>query len=118
MRLRSGKEECRVEGASRPFSCCLLGLAFACLLPSFGERANLLPLPPPPCRPLPGDAGEATLERLDKLRHSSGGLRTSAIRRNMQKIMQARGGVALCHGCCEWRRICLRQRPGMASSSD
>lgn len=39
-------------------------------------------------KPLPADAGEETLERLDKLRYSKGSLPTSVIRRNMQRIMQ------------------------------
>ena len=39
---------------------------------------------------LPKGAGEATIARLDKLRTSSGPLSTFAIRRNMQRTMQAR----------------------------
>ncbi len=41
-----------------------------------------------PHRPLPPSAGEATLARLDRLRHADGGQNTGAIRLAMQKTMQ------------------------------
>lgn len=44
-------------------------------------------------KPLPADAGEATIARLDKLRNSSGSLSTAEIRRNMQRIMQNNAAV-------------------------
>jgi succinate dehydrogenase (ubiquinone) flavoprotein subunit len=43
--------------------------------------------------PLPADAGEASIARLDQLRNAKGNLRTAEIRRNMQKIMQNNAAV-------------------------
>ena len=43
--------------------------------------------------PLPADAGDASIARLDKLRNSKGNLRTAEIRRSMQKIMQNNAAV-------------------------
>lgn len=43
--------------------------------------------------PLPDDAGDDTIARLDKLRNSNGNLRTAEIRRSMQKIMQNNAAV-------------------------
>jgi len=43
--------------------------------------------------PLPKDAGDAALARLDKFRHAKGSLKTSAIRLNMQKAMQSNCAV-------------------------
>ena len=43
--------------------------------------------------PLPADAGEASIARLDKLRNASGNLRTAEVRRSMQKIMQNNAAV-------------------------
>jgi succinate dehydrogenase / fumarate reductase flavoprotein subunit len=45
------------------------------------ERGRALP-------PLPKDADEYALSRLDKLRHAKGGTRTSSLRLQMQKTMQ------------------------------
>jgi succinate dehydrogenase / fumarate reductase flavoprotein subunit len=39
-------------------------------------------------RPFKGDAGEATLARLDGFRHAKGSLRTADIRLSMQRVMQ------------------------------
>ncbi|MEZ5669328.1 MAG: succinate dehydrogenase flavoprotein subunit [Alphaproteobacteria bacterium] len=39
-------------------------------------------------KPLPRDAGDKALDRLDRFRHASGGTRTAALRLEMQKIMQ------------------------------
>ena len=44
-------------------------------------------------RPLPSNAGEFGVSRLDKLRHASGSRRTSEIRLEMQKIMQNHAAV-------------------------
>ena len=41
-----------------------------------------------PHKPLPADAGELALSRLDRVRHANGSLRTSEIRLAMQKTMQ------------------------------
>ena len=42
---------------------------------------------------LPADAGSQTIERLDMLRNSSGGLSVAQIRSNLQKTMQADAAV-------------------------
>jgi len=44
-------------------------------------------------KPLPADAGDASLARLDKVRYAKGSLPTSQVRLNMQKTMQAHVGV-------------------------
>jgi len=44
-------------------------------------------------RPLPADAGEASLERLDNLRHAKGGTPTADLRLEMQKVMQSNCAV-------------------------
>jgi hypothetical protein len=49
--------------------------------------------PNTPHKPLPADAGEEAIARLDKLRTADGNLRTAEIRRNMQKIMQSDAAV-------------------------
>ena len=43
--------------------------------------------------PLPADAGDASIARLDNLRNAKGNLRTAEIRRSMQKIMQNNAAV-------------------------
>jgi succinate dehydrogenase / fumarate reductase flavoprotein subunit len=44
-------------------------------------------------RALKADAGAAALERLDKLRHAKGSLRTADIRLQMQRVMQSDAAV-------------------------
>ena len=44
-------------------------------------------------KPLPKDAGDATLARLDQVRHANGGMNTGAIRDSMQKTMQKHATV-------------------------
>jgi succinate dehydrogenase / fumarate reductase flavoprotein subunit len=44
-------------------------------------------------KPLPKDAGEATLARLDAIRHANGSMNTGAIRGEMQKTMQKHATV-------------------------
>jgi succinate dehydrogenase (ubiquinone) flavoprotein subunit len=44
-------------------------------------------------RPLPADAGDATVSRLDALRNASGPLSAAKIRRNMQRTMQNNAAV-------------------------
>ncbi|PZN28508.1 MAG: succinate dehydrogenase flavoprotein subunit, partial [Proteobacteria bacterium] len=44
-------------------------------------------------RPLPKDAGELAVSRIDRLRHARGKLRTAEIRLNMQRVMQAHAAV-------------------------
>ena len=42
---------------------------------------------------LPENAGEATLERFDKLRHAKGSVSTAALRLEMQRVMQSNCAV-------------------------
>ena len=51
-------------------------------------RAAELLTPGAPHKPLPGDASDAVIARLDRLRHAKGALRTSEIRLHMQRAMQ------------------------------
>jgi len=44
-------------------------------------------------RPLPEDADERAMERLDRLRHASGGTRTAELRMDMQRAMQTHAAV-------------------------
>ena len=44
-------------------------------------------------RPLPDDAGELAVTRLDRLRHADGSRRTAEIRLEMQRIMQSHASV-------------------------
>jgi len=44
-------------------------------------------------RPLPKDAGDLGVSRIDKLRHASGSLKTAEIRLNMQRVMQNHAAV-------------------------
>lgn len=44
-------------------------------------------------RPLPKDAGELALSRIDKFRHAKGSLKTADIRLNMQRTMQNHAAV-------------------------
>lgn len=47
----------------------------------------------PLIKPLPKNAGEETLERLDKIRHSKGSMSAAQIRNNMQQTMQKHAAV-------------------------
>lgn len=54
--------------------------------------------------PLPANAGEESLARLDKVRYAKGSLRTAEVRRDMQKVMQNNAAVfrqqdVLVEGC-------------------
>ena len=75
-----------VHGANRLGSNSLLDLVV------FGRSAALrcaeILKPGEPHKPLPGDAAEPALSRLDKARHADGELPTAALRLEMQKIMQ------------------------------
>ena len=44
-------------------------------------------------RPLPGDAGDAAVARLDRLRNARGSLSTASIRLSMQRVMQNHAAV-------------------------
>ena len=75
-----------VHGANRLGSNSLLDLVV------FGRaaanRAAETVTPGESHKPLPPDAGEKALSRLDKLRHASGGTPTSSLRLQMQRTMQ------------------------------
>lgn len=49
--------------------------------------------PNAPHKPLPANAGDEAIARLDKLRNAKGSLRTAEIRRNMQRVMQSDAAV-------------------------
>ena len=49
--------------------------------------------PGAPHKPLPASAGQESIDRIDGLRNSSGSLKTSEVRKNMQKIMQTDAAV-------------------------
>ncbi len=60
--------------------------------------------------PLPGDAGDLALSRLDRLRHASGSLKTAEIRHRMQVTMQSNAAVfrtseVLAEGCREIEKV-------------
>jgi len=80
-----------VHGANRLGSNSLLDLIV------FGRAAAdcaaELVKPGSPHKPLPKDAGEKTVNKLDRLRHANGSLRTAEIRLNMQKAMQDNAAV-------------------------
>ena len=80
-----------VHGANRLGSNSLLDLVV------FGRaaahRAGELLEPGQKHRPLPENAGDDVVARLDKLRHADGGTPTSELRLSMQKIMQNHAAV-------------------------
>ncbi len=68
------------------------------------HRAAETMVPNAPHKPLPADAGDAALARLDRVRHANGDSMTGAIRTEMQKTMQRyasvfRDGPTLEAGC-------------------
>ncbi|MBC6439029.1 MAG: succinate dehydrogenase flavoprotein subunit [Rhodospirillales bacterium] len=90
--MASGEAACvSVHGANRLGSNSLLDLVV------FGRaaaiRAARVVEPGAAKRDLPKDAGEATLARLDRLRHASGGTPTARIRDDMQRAMQTDAAV-------------------------
>jgi succinate dehydrogenase / fumarate reductase flavoprotein subunit len=90
--LAIGEAACvSVHGANRLGSNSLLDLVV------FGREAAQHCVrtlrPETPHRALKGDAATPALERLDKLRHAKGSLRTAEIRLNMQLVMQSDAAV-------------------------
>jgi len=85
--MAAGEAACAsVHGANRLGANSLLDIVVfgrAC-----ANRVGELIKPGQPHAPLPGDAGEASIARLDRIRNASGSLSTAQIRRNMQKVMQ------------------------------
>jgi succinate dehydrogenase / fumarate reductase, flavoprotein subunit len=107
-----------VHGANRLGSNSLLDLVV------FGRAAALrcaeIIKPGESQAPLPADAGEAALARLDRLRHAKGGTPTAALRLEMQKTMQSncavfRTGPILREGMEKMRR-CWDGRADLAVS--
>jgi succinate dehydrogenase / fumarate reductase flavoprotein subunit len=97
-----------VHGANRLGSNSLLDLIV------FGRaaaiRAAELIRPGQGHRPLPADAGEAAIARLDRLRHARGTRRTAEVRLAMQRAMQSnaavfRTGEVLAEGVAKLRAI-------------
>jgi succinate dehydrogenase / fumarate reductase flavoprotein subunit len=57
------------------------------------HRARELVTPGAAQRPLARDAGDAAIDRLDRVRHASGSMSTGEIRQNMQRTMQRYAAV-------------------------
>ena len=80
-----------VHGANRLGTNSLLDLVV------FGRaaalRASDLIKPGAAIAPLPARAGEATLDRLDRVRHANGGTRVAAMREQLQRTMQGHAAV-------------------------
>ena len=57
------------------------------------NRINEITTPSATRKPLPANAGEFSIDNLDKLRHSTGPLSTAEIRGNMQQVMQNHAAV-------------------------
>jgi succinate dehydrogenase/fumarate reductase flavoprotein subunit len=90
--LKDGKpERVSVHGANRLGSNSLLDIIV------FGRAAAIrcaqIMARKAPHKPLPKNAGEQSLERLDKLRYANGNQNTATIRQNMQTVMQNHANV-------------------------
>ena len=80
-----------VHGANRLGSNSLLDLVV--FGRAAGHRCAETMKPGESHRPLPKDASDRALERLDRLRHADGGTKTAAMRLEMQKCMQGHAAV-------------------------
>lgn len=108
--LAAGEAACAsVHGANRLGANSLLDIVVfgrAC-----ANRVAEIAKPGDPLTPLPKDAGAATIANLDKVRNSSGPKPTSAVRANLQKVMQTYAAVfriqdKLETGCAEIDKVC------------
>ncbi|KAL6759481.1 FAD binding domain-containing protein [Haematococcus lacustris] len=90
--MAAGEAACAsVHGANRLGANSLLDIVVfgrAC-----ANRVGEILKPGTPLPPMPADAGDASLARLDALRNTKGNLRTAEIRRSMQRIMQNNAAV-------------------------
>jgi len=90
--LAAGEAACAsVHGANRLGANSLLDIVVfgrAC-----ANRVEQLLKPGTPHKPLPPNAGEASIANLDKVRFANGSLPTAKIRGNMQRIMQNNAAV-------------------------
>ena len=69
--------------------------------------------PNTPHRPLPADAGQATIANLERLRYADGNLPTAVVRMKMQKVMQNHAAVfrtenSLQEGVTKIDEVCIR----------
>ncbi|GMH41178.1 hypothetical protein BSKO_09088 [Bryopsis sp. KO-2023] len=90
--MAAGEAGCAsVHGANRLGANSLLDIVV------FGRACGLTTAeqlkPNTPHKPLPKDAGELSIQRIDKLRNAKGSMTTASIRKNMQKIMQTNAAV-------------------------
>jgi succinate dehydrogenase / fumarate reductase, flavoprotein subunit len=74
------------------------------------QRAATIIKPGDKVAPLPDRAGEAALDRMDRLRHANGGTRVAAMRDELQRTMQAhaavfRNSASLTEGVDKMRRL-------------
>lgn len=101
--LAAGEAACAsVHGANRLGANSLLDIVV------FGrataQRCAEMIKPNSPLRPLPAGAGEQAIADMDKVRYADGDLKTSEIRKRMQKVMQDNAAVfrtqeTLAEGC-------------------
>lgn len=88
----AGEAACAsVHGANRLGANSLLDIVVfgrAC-----ANRINDITKPSAPQKPLPANAGEFSIDNLDKLRHSTGPLSTAEIRGSLQQVMQNHAAV-------------------------
>src|SRR3546814_19662757 len=80
-----------VHGANRLGSNSLLDLVV--FGRSAARRCAEILTPGEKQRPLPVDAGDAALDRFDRLRHADGPVPTAALREEMQRAMQGHAAV-------------------------
>src|SRR6185312_7546184 len=77
---------------------------------SAGHRAAETIKPDGRQPPLPPKAGEASLDRFDRVRHASGGTRVAELRLDMQRAMQSHAAVfrnskTLADGVAKMRKV-------------
>jgi len=108
--LAAGEAACAsVHGANRLGANSLLDIVV--FVRACANRIADINKPGDALRPLPADAGEATITNLDDLRHSKGPLSTAEIRAELQKCMQSHAAVFreqsnLEAGCEKVMKVC------------